>query len=128
VAAVGEDSDDEPPSRATLALADRLGTWAVPFPGDHGGFGMNTEEFAAKLNEVLEVSRSRLRLNMMMSLDGFVAAPEQGPEKPFGIGGMQLTEWLLPLRAFRELHGEEGGEVNASTPFVRDGSRTSALR
>jgi hypothetical protein len=47
----------EPPSRATLALAERLGTWAVPFPGDHGGFGMNTEAFAAKLNEVLEVSR-----------------------------------------------------------------------
>jgi dihydrofolate reductase len=61
---------------------------------------------------------SRLRLNMMMSLDGFVAGPEQGPENPLGIGGMQLTEWLLPLRAFRELHGEEGGEVNASTPFV----------
>jgi dihydrofolate reductase len=61
---------------------------------------------------------SKLRLNMMMSLDGFVAGPEQGPENPLGIGGMQLTEWLFPLRAFRELHGEEGGEVNASAPFV----------
>jgi dihydrofolate reductase len=61
---------------------------------------------------------SELRVNMMMSLDGFVAGPEQGPENPFGIGGMQLNEWLLPLRAFRELHGDEGGEVNASTPFV----------
>jgi dihydrofolate reductase len=61
---------------------------------------------------------SELRLNMMMSLDGFVAGPEQSPENPFGIGGMQLNEWLFPLRAFRELHGEDGGEVNASTPFV----------
>jgi hypothetical protein len=25
------------------------------FPGDHGGFGMNTDAFAAKLDEVLEV-------------------------------------------------------------------------
>ena len=61
---------------------------------------------------------SRLRLNMTMSLDGYVAAPEQSAENPFGIGGMQLHEWLFPLRAFREIEGEEGGEVNASTPIV----------
>jgi dihydrofolate reductase len=61
---------------------------------------------------------SKLRLNMMMSLDGFVAGPEQSAENPFGIGGMQLNEWLLPLKAFREMEGEEGGEVNASTPVV----------
>jgi pimeloyl-ACP methyl ester carboxylesterase len=57
VTAVGEDSDGEPPSRAALALAERLGTRAVVFPGDHGGFGMATEAFAARLDEVLEVSR-----------------------------------------------------------------------
>jgi dihydrofolate reductase len=61
---------------------------------------------------------SELRLNMTMSLDGFVAAPEQSTENPFGIGGMQLHEWLFPLAAFRELQGETGGEVNASTPIV----------
>jgi dihydrofolate reductase len=61
---------------------------------------------------------SKLRSNMMMSLDGFVAGPEQSAENPFGIGGMQLNEWLLPLKAFRELEGEEGGETNASTPIV----------
>ncbi|HYY78187.1 MAG TPA: dihydrofolate reductase family protein [Actinomycetes bacterium] len=55
---------------------------------------------------------------MMVSLDGFAAGPEQSAENPFGIGGMQLCEWLFPLKAFRELHGEEGGEVNASTPVV----------
>jgi dihydrofolate reductase len=61
---------------------------------------------------------SKLKLHMMMSLDGFTAAPEQSAENPFGIGGMQLNEWLFPLKAFREMHGEEGGEVNASTPIV----------
>jgi dihydrofolate reductase len=61
---------------------------------------------------------SKLRLNMMMSLDGLVAGPEQSAENPFGIGGMQLNEWLLPLKAFREMEGEEGGEVNASSPVV----------
>jgi hypothetical protein len=60
---------------------------------------------------------SKLRLNMMMSLDGYSAGPEQSEENPFGIGGMQLNQWLFPLRAFREMQGEERGEVNASTPI-----------
>jgi dihydrofolate reductase len=51
------------------------------------------------------------------SLDGYVAGPEQRAENPFGLGGMQLNEWLFPLEAFREMHGKEGGEVNASTPI-----------
>jgi dihydrofolate reductase len=58
-------------------------------------------------------------MNMMMSLDGFVAGPEQSEENPFGIGGMRLNEWLLPLEVFREMQGEEGGEVNASTSIVQ---------
>jgi dihydrofolate reductase len=33
---------------------------------------------------------------------------------------MQLHEWLLPLMAFRETHGEHGGDVNASTPFAEE--------
>jgi pimeloyl-ACP methyl ester carboxylesterase len=57
VAAVGEHSDGEPPSRAAHALAERLGTGPVAFPGDHGGFGMNTDAFASRLDEVLEVRR-----------------------------------------------------------------------
>jgi dihydrofolate reductase len=61
---------------------------------------------------------SQLRLNMMMSLDGFVAGPEQSEENPFGVGGMRLNEWLFPLKAFREMQGDQGGEVNASTPIV----------
>jgi dihydrofolate reductase len=61
---------------------------------------------------------SELRVNMMMSLDGYTAGPEQSAENPFGRGGMQLNEWLFPLRAFRELQGEEGGEDNASGPIV----------
>jgi hypothetical protein len=44
-----------------------------------------------------------------MSLDGFVAGPEQSEQDPLGIGGLRLHEWLLPLQAFRETHGEQGG-------------------
>jgi dihydrofolate reductase len=61
---------------------------------------------------------SELRLRISMSLDGYVAGPEQSPENPLGIGGEQLHEWVVPLRAFREQHGKEGGEVNASTPVA----------
>jgi dihydrofolate reductase len=64
---------------------------------------------------------SKLKLNMTMSLDGFVAGPNQSENDPLGIGGMQLHQWLLPLKAFRETHGgEEGGEVNASTPIAEE--------
>jgi dihydrofolate reductase len=61
---------------------------------------------------------SKLRLNITMSLDGYVAGPDQSKENPLGIGGEQLHDWLVPLAAFRERHGEGGGEVNASTPIA----------
>jgi len=62
----------------------------------------------------------KLKLNITMSLDGCVAGPEQSEDNPLGIGGMELHEWLFPLKAFREQHGEQGGEVNESTPFAED--------
>jgi dihydrofolate reductase len=61
---------------------------------------------------------SKLRFNITMSLDGFVAGPDQSEEDPLGVGGMELHQWLVPLAAFRATHGDEGGEVNASTPIV----------
>lgn len=61
---------------------------------------------------------SKLRFNITMSLDGFVAGPDQSEQNPLGVGGMELHQWLFPLAAFREPHGDEGGDVNASTPIV----------
>ena len=43
---------------------------------------------------------SKLRFNITMSLDGFVAGPEQSEENPLGIGGMELHRWLFPLAVF----------------------------
>ena len=40
-----------------------------------------------------------------MSLDGFVASPNQSVQEPLGIGGEQLHEWVLPLEAWRRPHG-----------------------
>ncbi len=63
---------------------------------------------------------SRLRLNLAMSLDGFVAGPNQSLENPLGVGGMRLHDWAFPLAAWRKPHGLEGGEVNASTQVVEE--------
>jgi dihydrofolate reductase len=63
---------------------------------------------------------SKLKLNISMSLDGYVAGPEQSTENPLGVGGERLHDWVTQLDAWRERHGLEGGEVNASTPFVED--------
>jgi dihydrofolate reductase len=63
---------------------------------------------------------SKLRLRISMSLDGFVAGPNQSLQDPLGIGGEQLHEWVFPLEAWRRPHGMEGGEVNESTPVMED--------
>ena len=63
---------------------------------------------------------SKLRLSITMSLDGYVAGPRQSEENPLGVGGMGLHEWVFPLQAFREMHGEAGGEVNASSAVVEE--------
>jgi dihydrofolate reductase len=63
---------------------------------------------------------SKLRLNITMSLDGFVAGPDQSEDDPLGKRGMELHQWLVSLKTFRETHGEEGGVVNASTPLAEE--------
>jgi dihydrofolate reductase len=55
-----------------------------------------------------------------MSLDGYVAGPNQSEEHPLGEGGEQLHDWVLSLEAWRVPHGMEGGEVNASTPVMEE--------
>src|SRR2546421_9404175 len=61
---------------------------------------------------------NKLRSSLSMSLDGYVAGPNQSVDDPLGIGGEQLHQWLFPLEAFRESHGAADGEVNASTPVA----------
>lgn len=63
---------------------------------------------------------SKLRLKISMSLDGFVAGPEQSVANPLGVGGMKLHEWVFPLKAWRSMHGMEGGKVNESSKVVEE--------
>jgi dihydrofolate reductase len=63
---------------------------------------------------------STTRFQLAVSLDGYVAGPDQSVEKPLGVGGEDLHEWMVDLEAWRRQHGLEGGEVNASTPVVEE--------
>jgi dihydrofolate reductase len=61
------------------------------------------------------------------SLDGYVAGPNQTLEEPLGRGGEKLHEWLYGLAAFRERHGERGGEESADSALLEESwERTGA--
>jgi clorobiocin biosynthesis protein CloN7 len=53
VVAAGAASKGQLANRASVSLADRLGTPVVEFPGDHGGFLAFPEQFARLLDEIL---------------------------------------------------------------------------
>jgi dihydrofolate reductase len=63
---------------------------------------------------------TKLRFEISMSVDGFIAGPNPSQEEPLGEGGEQLHEWALKLAAWRQPHGREGGEVNASTEVFEE--------
>jgi dihydrofolate reductase len=50
-------------------------------------------------------------LDISMSLDGYVAGPNQTLDEPLGVGGEQLHDWVTRLEAWRKPHGQEGGET-----------------
>ncbi|HET8813763.1 MAG TPA: dihydrofolate reductase family protein [Solirubrobacterales bacterium] len=63
---------------------------------------------------------AKVKCQISVSADGFVAGPDQGEEYPLGEGGEALHEWVIKLAAWRQSHGREGGEVNASTPVMEE--------
>jgi dihydrofolate reductase len=63
---------------------------------------------------------SKLRCHISISLDGFVAGANQSEENPLGEGGERLHDWVVPLAAWRQSHGEQGGEVNESARIVEE--------
>ncbi len=63
---------------------------------------------------------SKVRADISVSLDGYVAGPNQSHEEPLGNGGERLHEWVIALKAWREASGMQGGAENASSPVVRE--------
>jgi hypothetical protein len=48
---------------------------------------------------------AKLTFDISMSLDGFIAGPNQTLEQPLGEGGEQLHEWAFGLASFRTAGG-----------------------
>ncbi len=63
---------------------------------------------------------SRVTCQISMSLDGFVAGPDQSFEHPLGKGGMRLHDWVFGLDSWRAQQGLEGGERNADAEMVEE--------
>jgi dihydrofolate reductase len=63
---------------------------------------------------------TKVRVDITMSLDGFVAAPNQTLEHPLGEGGERLHEWAFAAASWREQHGLAGGEANADSDVIRE--------
>src|SRR5229473_1356678 len=53
-----------------------------------------------------------------ISLDGFVAGPNQSLDNPIGEGGMRLHDWLFPTSSWRRQQGQGGGEDGADSEVV----------
>ncbi|WP_330249466.1 hypothetical protein OG874_24440 [Nocardia sp. NBC_00565] len=59
--------------------------------------------------------------NLAISLDGYVAGPDQGPDNPIGAGGMRLHEWVFASRYGREMSGAEGGTEGVDNDYLTAG-------
>ena len=56
-----------------------------------------------------------------MTLDGYVAGPNQSVENPLGEGGDHLHDWLFKLKTFRAIHGDmSGGETGTNDDVLRE--------
>jgi dihydrofolate reductase len=61
---------------------------------------------------------SQVTSHISISLDGYVAGPNQSPENPVGEGGMRLHEWMFATAGWRAHHGSEGGEHNVDSDVI----------
>jgi dihydrofolate reductase len=68
---------------------------------------------------------AKVKLQITMSLDGFVAGPNQSLEDPLGQGGMRLHEWVFDLASWREEHGQSGGEHTSDDAIVEEASAST---
>ncbi len=71
----------------------------------------------------------KLRCDISVSVDGYVAGSRQALDQPLGEGGERLHEWAVRLASWRRTHGLPGGEttvdseveVGTTFTFVTDG-------
>ena len=69
------------------------------------------------------MTMSNVTCHISISLDGFVAGPDQSLDDPLGKGGMRLHQWAFPTDAWRAQHGGRGGERNLDAEVVEEVSQ-----
>jgi dihydrofolate reductase len=63
---------------------------------------------------------SSVTCQMSVSLDGYVAGPNQSVDNPIGEGGMRLHEWAFATDTWNEQHGLEGGTHSADSEVAEE--------
>jgi dihydrofolate reductase len=62
----------------------------------------------------------KVKSSITISLDGYMAGPNQSEEHPLGEGGEALHDWAFKLASFNEMHGRGAvGETGASDDLLR---------
>ena len=56
-----------------------------------------------------------------ISIDGYGAGPGQDLQNPLGVHGPELMDWLFQTRAWRSMHGEQGGETGVDNAMAEQG-------
>jgi dihydrofolate reductase len=58
---------------------------------------------------------SNVTCQISISLDGFVAGPNQSLDNPIGEGGMRLHQWAFATDTWNKQHGSDAGERTADS-------------
>jgi dihydrofolate reductase len=66
---------------------------------------------------------SQVTCHITVSLDGFVAGPNQTPDNPLGEGGEGLHDWVVRTESWRRQHGKEGGETGSDSDVADEVTR-----
>jgi len=68
---------------------------------------------------------SKVKAQISVSLDGYMAGPNQTEKEPLGVNGEDLHQWVFKLASWRGAHGHEGGETKEN---VSDGVLAAAQK
>ncbi|HYF65795.1 MAG TPA: hypothetical protein VD886_23400 [Herpetosiphonaceae bacterium] len=68
---------------------------------------------------------SEINAEISMSLDGFIAGPDDTVEQGLGVGGERLHEWLYGLESWRSPHGLGGGTADSDSALLAEGQANS---
>jgi len=64
---------------------------------------------------------SKVRFSITMSLDGYIAGPNQSVEHPLGEGADHLHDWAIGTAFFKEMHNDQSdGETGINDDILRE--------